>query len=88
MVGKTGRSDRGQKFTFKKLSLIKINGVIIALELSKNIYCTHKSVVRAGRNEAGAELSRTRQEEQLGPLHTTVACGIVFPFALSTFITL
>lgn len=36
-----------QKFTFKKLSLIKINGVIIALELSKNIYCEHKSVLRA-----------------------------------------
>lgn len=75
MVRQVSSSDRyGQKFTFKKLSLIKINGVIIALELSKNIYCEHKSVVRAGRNEAGAELSRTRQEEQLGPLHMTATC--------------
>lgn len=52
-----------QKFTFKKLSLIKINGVIIALELSKNIYCEHKSVLRAVTKQCG-ELSRTRQARQ------------------------
>lgn len=52
------------KIAFKKLSLIKINGVIIALELSKNIYCTHKSVLRAGTKPFD-EVSRTWLREQL-----------------------
>lgn len=45
------------KFTFEKWSLIKINGVIIALRLSKNIYYEHKSVLRAVTKQSG-ELSR------------------------------
>lgn len=50
-----------QKITFKKLSLIKINGVIIALKLSENIYYRHKSVLRAVTKQC-RELSRTRQD--------------------------
>lgn len=58
-MGQVGQArDCKLKFTFKKLSLIKINGVIIALELSKNIYCGHKSALRAVTKQPVSFLGR------------------------------